>query len=117
MNLPFDEWIVQQRWYAGRNRELSSAAPAAVVSLRDDLDLVLPTSPTPKVRRSAIRSSRWDAGAADAATSSGSPIFEFLNIATIGAEGDRTAYDALYNPVDAKYLRRWSIRRRRSVPR
>ena len=38
MNLPFDEWIVQQRWYAGRNRELTSAQPAVVVSLRDDLE-------------------------------------------------------------------------------
>jgi len=105
MNLPFDEWIVQQRWYAGRNRELSSTAPAVVVSLRDDLDLVLldvTYTEGPSERYQVIV--RWDAGAADAATSSGSPIFEFLNIATIGAEGDRTAYDALYNPADAKYL-------------
>jgi maltokinase len=105
MNLPFDEWIVQQRWYAGRNRELSSAAPAVVVSLRDDLDLVLldvTYTEGPSERYQVIV--RWDAGAVDAATSSGSPIFEFLNIATIGAEGDRTAYDALYNPADAKYL-------------
>ena len=105
MNLPFDEWIVQQRWYAGRNRELSSTAPAVVVSLRDDLDLVLldvTYTEGPSERYQVIV--RWDAGAADAATSSGSPIFEFLNIATIGAEGDRTAYDALYKPADAKYL-------------
>jgi len=104
MNLPFDEWIVQQRWYAGRNRELSSTTPAVVVSLRDDLDLVLldvTYTEGPSERYQVIV--RWDAGAADA-TSSGSPIFEFLNIATIGAEGDRTAYDALYNPADAKYL-------------
>ena len=104
MNLPFDEWIVQQRWYAGRNRELSSTAPAVVVSLRDDLDLVLldvTYTEGPSERYQVIV--RWDAGVADA-TSSGSPIFEFLNIATIGAEGDRTAYDALYTPADAKYL-------------
>jgi maltokinase len=104
MNLPFGEWIVQQRWYAGRNRQLSSAEPTVVVSLRDDLDLVLldvTYTEGPSERYQVIV--RWDAGAADA-TSSGSPIFEFLNIATIGAEGDRTAYDALYNPADAKYL-------------
>jgi maltokinase len=105
MNLPFDEWIVQQRWYAGRNRELSSAEPAVVVSLREDLDLVLLdvtyTDGRPERYQVIVR---WDSGAADAATSSGGPIVEFLNVATIGADDDRTAYDALYNPADAKYL-------------
>jgi maltokinase len=105
MNLPFDEWIVHQRWYAGRNRELVSAEPAVVVSLRDDLDLVLldvAYAAGPSERYQVIV--RWDAGAADAAASGGSPISEYLNVATIGFDGDRTAYDALYNPSDAKYL-------------
>jgi maltokinase len=95
MNLPFDEWIVQQRWYAGRNRELSSAEPAVVVSLRDDLDLVLldvAYTEGPQERYQVIV--RWDTG----------PIEEYSSVATIGADHDRTAYDALYNPVDAKYL-------------
>ena len=105
MNLSFDEWIVHQRWYAGRNRELSSAEPAVVVSLRQDLDLVLldVTYTDGGAERYQVIV-RWDSGAADAATSSGVPIVEFLNVATIGADEDRTAYDALYNPADAKYL-------------
>jgi maltokinase len=105
VNLPFEEWLPQQRWYAGRNRELSSVRPAVVVPLRDDLDLVLldiAYTKGPSERYQVIV--RWDSRAAEAATSSGSPISEYLNTATIGSDEHRTAYDALYNPADAKYL-------------
>src|SRR5258708_801912 len=105
MNLPFDEWLPQQRWYAGRNRQLTSAEPGVVVSLREDLDLVLlDVSYTDGSTERYQVMVRWDFGAADAATSGASPVSEFLSIATIGADDDRTAYDALYNPADAKYL-------------
>jgi len=105
MNLPFDEWLPQQRWYAGRNRELSSAEPGAVVSLRDDLDLVLlDVSYTDGSRERYQVVVKWDFGAAEAATSGRGPIDEFINVATIGADGDRGAYDGLYDREAAKYL-------------
>lgn len=105
MNLPFDDWLPQQRWYAGRSRELSSAEPGVVVPLRDDLDLVLlDVSYTDGSSERYQVIVRWDAGAADAATSGGRPIVEFLDAATIGTDGDRTAYDALYNPADAEFI-------------
>jgi maltokinase len=95
VNLPFDEWLPHQRWYAGRSRELSSAQPAVVVSLRDDLDLVLlDVAYTDGSSERYQIIVRWDSG----------PIEEYSHIATIGADDDRTAYDALYNPSDAKYL-------------
>jgi maltokinase len=95
MNLPFDEWLPHQRWYAGRSRELAAAEPAVVNSLRDDLDLVLlDVSYTDGSTERYQVIVRWNVG----------PIEEYADIATIGAEGDRTAYDALYDPSAGLYL-------------
>ena len=95
MNLTFTEWLLQQRWYAGRSRELSAAEPGRVVSLRDDLELVLlDVSYTDGSSERYQVIVRWDTG----------PIDEYSNVATIGADNDRTAYDALYEPAAAQYL-------------
>jgi maltokinase len=95
LNLPFDEWLPTQRWYAGRGRRIRSVAPHTVVPLRDDLDLTL--LDVDYADGSAERYQvlvRWDTA----------PIGEPGDLGTIGADGDRTAYDALYDPAVAKYL-------------
>lgn len=96
MSLPFDEWLPPQRWYAGRSRELAAAEPAVTIPLRDDLDLfLLDVSYTDGSSERYQVIVQWnDAG----------PIEEYADVATIGTDGDRTAYDALYDPAAGQYL-------------
>ena len=108
MNLPFDEWLPLQRWYAGRGRELRSAVPHAVVALDDDLDHVL--LDVAYVDGSAERYQllvRWRTGPSD----------EFSAAAAIGEsasdDGVRIGYDALYDPgryCRSSIGRQWSAR-------
>ncbi|OBI80383.1 maltokinase [Mycobacterium sp. E740] len=95
MTLPFDEWLPQQRWYAGRSRELASIHEAARIALGDDLDLVLlDVSYTDGSTERYQVPVCWHSG----------PIEEYAEIATIGSDGERTGYDALYDPAAARYL-------------
>jgi len=101
--LPWTEWLPSQRWYAGRGRDLAEVRPGQVVPLRDDsgvdLDFVLLdvgyTDGTSERYQLLIR---WGIA----------PIDEYSGIATIGTvgeeHGERTAYDALYDPDAAREL-------------
>lgn len=95
MSLEFADWLSQQRWYAGRGRELASAAPGLVLELAEDLDLTL-------LRVSYVDGTteryqvlvKWDA----------EPIEEYSSVATIGTDDGRSACDALYDQDAARYL-------------
>jgi maltokinase len=96
MILPFADWLPQQRWYAGRKRTITSAEPVGVTHLREDLDHVLLRvryADGGPVEHYQIFVG-WDHEATD----------EFATVATIGAEGNRTGYDALFDEQSARHL-------------
>ncbi|GAA4252383.1 maltokinase N-terminal cap-like domain-containing protein [Dactylosporangium darangshiense] len=94
-SLPYIEWLPHQRWYAGRTRELTHVEPALVTHLPDGLDHVL-----------------LDAHYADGGSERYQLVLgwnldvaaELSAAALIGADGDRTASDALYDEHSAQRL-------------
>lgn len=92
MKLPFDEWLPKQRWYAGRNRTMVSATPAAVTALRDNLDLAMVdvgyAEGAPERYQVLVA---WDAAAPNGAS-------------VIGTDGARTGSDALHDPASAAFV-------------
>ncbi|MEN4473173.1 maltokinase N-terminal cap-like domain-containing protein [Mycolicibacterium cosmeticum] len=90
MNLPFDTWLPQQRWYSGRGRQLSAVKAEHVVTLAPDLDLALLDAhytDGPAEQYQVLV--RWGSGDATA---------------RIGSDGDRDGYDGMADPAAAGVL-------------
>lgn len=95
--LPWSEWLVEQRWYAGRSRVLTAAIPRRAAKLRDGLDVTLIdvtySDGTSECYQVVVQ---WDCA----------PMSEYGSVATIGTVGEHTGYDALYEPDSARFLLR-----------
>ena len=93
--LPWSEWLVNQRWFAGRSRTLTAVQPHRAVELRDGMDLVLIDvgySDGSAERYQVVV--QWDSA----------PLSEYGSVATIGTVDEHTGYDALYGPDSARFL-------------
>jgi maltokinase len=94
-SLPYTDWLPHQRWYAGRTRTLTGVEPAVVTHLPDGLDHVL------------LDAHYADGGAERYQVFVGWNLdvaAELSAAAFIGADGDRTASDALYDERSAQRL-------------
>ncbi len=91
--LPFADWLPRQRWFSGRNRTIQSAVPVQVTSLEPSLDHVIVgvSYEDGEVEHYQVFVA-WDHHLAA----------EFEAVATIGSDGDRTGYDALFNESAAQ---------------
>ncbi|UAC02112.1 phosphotransferase [Dactylosporangium vinaceum] len=94
-SLPFTDWLPHQRWYAGRTRTLTHVEPAVVTHLPDGLDHVL------------LDAHYEDGGSERYQVFVGWNLdvaAELSAAALIGADGDRTASDALYDEHSAQRI-------------
>lgn len=94
-DLPWSEWLVSQRWYAGRTRTLARVRPRLAARLRRGMDLALVdadyTDGSSERYQIVVQ---WDSA----------PLSEYGTVATIGNSGEHAAYDALYEPESARFL-------------
>jgi len=94
-DLPWGEWLPGQRWYAGRDRVMGSAAVLHTVQIDDGMDLALIdveyTDGTSERYQVMVQ---WDSP----------PPVDYLEISKIGTVSGRNCYDALYQPDSARRL-------------